>query len=116
MLNYASLSMPFKTLLVTALFLSLCTGVCTSILVGKKPGKLRQLLLILGTAVLAAMLLLYTSIIPAERAKPNIPSIAIGFAELPILISVLLWLLILLYLVHVIAAEIKRRSPAITLS
>ena len=116
MLNYASLSMPFKTLLVTALFLSLCTGVCTSILVGKKQGKLRQLLLILSTALLAAMMLLYTSIIPAERAKPNIPSIAIGFAELPILISVLLWLLILLYLVHVIAAEIKRRSTAITLS
>ena len=87
MLNYASLSMPFKTLLVTALFLSLCTGVCTSILVGKKQGKLRQLLLILSTAVLAAMMLLYTSIIPAERAKPNIPSIAMGFAELPILIS-----------------------------
>ena len=41
MLNYASLSMPFKTLLVTALFLSLCTGVCTSILVSKKQGKLR---------------------------------------------------------------------------
>ena len=116
MLNYASLSMPFKTLLVTALFLSLCTGVCTSILVGKKQGKLRQLLLILSTASLAAMMLLYASIIPAERAKPNIPSIAIGFAELPILISVLLWLLILLYLVHVIAAEIKRRSTAITLS
>ena len=116
MLSFASLSMPFKTLLVTALFLSLCTGVCTSILVGKKQGKLRQLLLILGTAALAAMMLLYTSIIPAERAKPNIPSIAIGFAELPILISVLLWLLILFFLIHVIAAEIKRRSTAITLS
>ena len=116
MLNYASLSMPFKTLLVTALFLSLCTGVCTSILVGRKQGKLCQLLLIMSTAALAAMMLLYTSIIPAERAKPNIPSIAIGFAELPILISVLLWLLILLYLVHVITAEIKRRSTAITLS
>ncbi len=116
MLSFASLSMPFKTLLVTALFLSLCTGVCTSILVGRKQGKLRQLLLILSTAALAAMMLLYTSIIPAERAKPNIPSIAIGFAELPILISVLLWLLILLYLLHVIAAEIKRRSTAITLS
>lgn len=116
MLSFASLSMPFKTLLVTALFLSLCTGVCTSSLVGRKQGKLRQLLLLLSTAVLTAMMLLYTSIIPAERAKPNIPSIAIGFAELPILISVLLWLLILLYLVHVIAAEIKRRSTAITLS
>ena len=116
MLNYASLSMPFKTLLVTALFLSLCTGVCTSILVGKKQGKLRQLLLILSTAALAVMMLLYTSIIPAERAKPDIPSVVIGFAELPVLFSVLLWLLILFFLIHVIVTEFKRRSTAITLS
>ncbi len=116
MLNYASLPMPFKTLLVTALFLSLCTGVCTSILVGRKQGKLCQLLLILSTAALAAMMLLYTSIIPAERAKPDIPSVAIGFAELPVLFPVLLWLLILFFLIHVIAAEFKRRSTAITLS
>ena len=116
MLNYASLSMPFKTLLVTVLFLSLCTGVCTSILVGRKQGKLCQLFLILSTASLAAMMLLYTSIIPAERAKPNIPSIAIGFAELPVLFPVLLWLLILFFLIHVIVTEIKRRSTAITLS
>jgi len=116
MLNYASLSMPFKTLLVTALFLSLCTGVCTSILVGRKQGKLCQQLLILSTAALTAMLLLYTSIIPAERAKPDIPSIAIAFAELPVLFPILLWLLILLFLVHVIVTEFKRRSTVITLS
>lgn len=116
MLSFASLSMSFKTLLVTALFLSLCTGVCTSSLVGRKQGKLRQLLLLLSTAVLAAMMLLYTSIIPAERAKPDIPYVAIWFAELPVLFPVLLWLLILLFLVHVIVTEIKRRSTAITLS
>lgn len=116
MQTYTALAMPFKTLLVTALFLSMCTGVCTSIIVGRKQGTLRHLLLLLSTAALSAMMQLYASIIRAERAKPDIPSISIWFAELPLLFPVVLWLLTLVFLGHVILAEIKRRSSTITLS
>ena len=97
MFSFISLPMPAKTILVTLFFLTLCTGVCTCFVIDKKQGGLRFLLLLLFTASIGAVMLLYASIIPAERAKANIPAIAIRFAQRPILLPILLWLIALLY-------------------
>ena len=116
MISFVNLPMHVKTLLVTTLFLSLCTGVCLNIIVGKKQGKLRQLLLIASTLALSIIMLLYASIIPAERAKPNIPSIVLRFTALPVVFPVLLFVIIIAFYVLIIHAEHARRKMAITLS
>ena len=116
MLSFIALPMPAKTILVTLFFLTLCAGVCTCFVVGKKQGGLRFLLLLLFTASIGAVMLLYTSMIPAERAKPNIPAIAIRFSEWPVLLPTLLWLIALFYFLYVIRTEWMRRRMTITLS
>lgn len=116
MISFANLPMPAKTLLVTALFLSLCTGVCLSIIVGKKQGKTRQLLLIASTLTLSIIMLFYASIIPAERAKPDIPAFVLNFTTLPVLLSLLLFAVIIAFYARIIRAERARRRMAITLS
>ena len=114
MFSFIALPMPAKTILVTLFFLTLCTGVCTCFVVNKKQGRLHLLLLLLFTASIGAIMLLYASIIPAERAKPNIPAIAIHFSEWPILIPMLLWLIALLYFLYIIRTEWARHRMTIT--
>ena len=97
MISFASLPISAKTLLVTALFLSLCTGVCLSIIVGRKQGKMRQLLLIASTLTLSVIMLLYASIIPAERAKPDIPAFVLRFTAFPMLFPLLLFVIIIAF-------------------
>lgn len=116
MIRFAALPMSAKTLLVTALFLSLCTGVCLSIIVGRKQGKMRQLLLLASVLALSAIMLPYASIVPAERAKPNIPSIVLHVTSLPVAFPLLLFVIILAFYAQIIRAERTRRRMAITLS
>ena len=116
MISFANLPMPAKTLLVTTLFLSLCTGVSLSIIVGRKQGKMRQLLLIVSTLTLSVIMLLYASIIPAERAKPSIPTFVLNFTALPVLFPLLLFVIIISFYVLIIRAEHTRCKIAITLS
>ena len=55
MITYASLPMTFKTIIATLFFLTMIAGVCTCILVGKKQGRIKQLLLPVCTAAVAVI-------------------------------------------------------------
>ena len=114
MMTYAALSMTFKTLVAALFFLTLVAGICTCIFVGKKQGWIKLLLLSVSTAAIAAMLLLYASVIRAERAPADIPAISLWFEQQPVVFSLLLWLAIAAFFVMVIAEEISRRKTAIT--
>ena len=113
MTAFVSLPMTVKTLLLTLLFLSSAGGVCTVFIIGKKQGKAPFALLILSTALITAMLLFYASVIPAERAKPDIPEISLWFTSLPILIPMSLYGLSLIFLIVMIMREIKRQKMSI---
>ena len=114
MLTYAALPMTFKTIIATLLFITMSAGICTCIFVGGKQGRAKQILVPVCTVIAAVMLLLFASIIPAERAKPNIPSIVLWFTQLPVIPLLLVWLACAIFLVMVIAEEFKRRKNAIT--
>lgn len=114
MLTYASLPMACKTILATLLFLTMIAGLCTCILVGKKQGGAKLFLLPMCTAVIAAMLLLYASVIPAERAPANIPTISLWFAQQSVVFSLLVWLSIAAFFGMVMMEERSRRKKAIT--
>lgn len=114
MLNYANLPMPGKTVLVTLLFLLICTGVCTCLYVRKKQNRNKKLLLLLCTLAISAMMLLYASLIPAERAKPNIPEVALWFADQPLVLPVLTACVIAAFFAVTIREEWIRRRSAIT--
>ena len=114
MLTYASLPMASKTILATLLFLTMIAGLCTCILVGKKQGGAKLFLLPMCTAVIAAMLLLYASVIPAERAPASIPTISLWFAQQSVVFSLLVWLSIAAFFGMVMMEERSRRKKAIT--
>ena len=114
MMTYASLPMALKTIIVTLLFLTMVAGICTCLLVGKKQGRVKLFVLPVCTAVVAAMLLLYASVIRAERAPAHIPAISLWFEQQSAIFSLLLWLAIAAFFGMVIAEEINRRKKAIT--
>ena len=79
MITFESLPMSIKTPVCTLLFLGMSGGICLSIFVGAKQGRVKQALLPAFTGILAVILLLYASVIRAERAKPvkrSSPSVA----------------------------------------
>ncbi len=114
MMTYASLPMFVKTTIATLLFLTIVAGICICLLVGKKQGKVKLILLPLCTAVMAAMLLLYASVIRAERAPRHIPAVSLWFEQQPVMLPLLVWLAIAAFFVMVIIEEINRRKKAIT--
>ena len=114
MITYASLPMTFKTIIATLFFLTMIAGVCTCILVGKKQGRIKQLLLPVCTAAVAVMLLLFASVIRAERAPAHIPAISLWFEQQPVIFPLLVWLAIAAFITMVIVDEVNRRRKAIT--
>ena len=114
MMTYASLLMFVKTTIATLLFLTMVAGICTCLLVGKKQGKVKLILLPLCTAVMAAMLLLYASVIRAERAPAHIPAVSLWFEQQPVMLPLLVWMAIAAFFVMVIIEEVNRRKTAIT--
>jgi len=114
MMTYASLPMALKTIITTLLFLTMVVGICTCLLVRKKQGKVKLILLPVCTAVVASMLLLYASVIRAERAPAHIPAISLWFEQQSVIFSLLVWLAIAAFFVMVIIEEINRRRKAIT--
>ena len=114
MMTYASLPMPFKTVIATLFFLTMVTGICTCILVGRKQGRIKLILLPVCTAVIAAMLLLYASVIRAERAPAHIPAVSLWFELQSVIFPLLVWLAIAAFFVMVIIEEVNRRKTAIT--
>lgn len=114
MLTFASLPMNHKTIIATLLFLTMIAGICTCILVGKKQGKVKLFLLPACTVVIAAMLLLYASVIPAERAPANIPAISLWFGQQSVIFSLLVWMAIAAFFGMVMAEENNRRKKAVT--
>ena len=89
-MTYAILPMPLKTTIATLLFLAMVTGICTSIFVGKKQGRVKLFLLPVCTLALAAMLLLYASVIRAERAPAHIPAVSLWFEQQPVSVPLLI--------------------------
>lgn len=116
MITFASLPMVFKTSICTLLFLAMAGGICLSFFVGSKQGKVKLILLPVFTSLLAVMLLLYASVIRAERAKPNIPDISLWFEQQPVLFPLLVALSILAFFAMVIAEEKQRLRNVITVS
>ena len=116
MISYASLPMAFKTLIATLLFVSVCGGICTTLFIGSAQGRFKQAMLGISTFALAAMLLLYASVIPAERAKPNIPDISLWMAGQPVIIPLLIAFSICFFLGMALIKEHHRRKNAITAS
>ena len=114
MLTYAALPMFVKTIIATLLFLTMAAGICTCLLVGKKQGRVKLILLPVCTAVIAAMLLLYASVIRAERAPAHIPAVSLWFGQQSVIFSLLVWLAIAAFLGMVIVEENNRRKRAIT--
>ena len=114
MMTYASLPMTFKTIIATLLFLTMVAGICTCILVGKKQGKFKLIFLPVCTFVITAMLLLYASVIRAERAPAYIPAVSLWFAQRSVIFSMLVWMAIAAFFGMVIAEETNRRKKAIT--
>ena len=114
MITYASLPMNLKTIIVTLFFLTMIAGICTSLLVGKRQGRVKRILLPVCTAVVAAMLLLYASVIRAERAPAHIPAVSLWFEQQPVILLLLVWLAIAAFFVMVIVEEVNRRKMAIT--
>ena len=113
-MTYAILSMPWKTTIATLFFLTMVTGICTSIFVGKKQGRIKQVLLPVGTLAVSAMLLLYASVIRAERAPAHIPEVSLWFEQQPVIFPVLIVTSIAAFFIMVIMEEVKRRRNAIT--
>lgn len=113
-MTYAILPMPWKTTIVTLLFLTLTAGICTSTFVGKKQGRVKQLLLPVCTLAVAAVLLLYASVIRAERAPAYIPAISLWFEQQPVIFPVLIIGAIAAFFIMVITEEVKRRRNNIT--
>ncbi|MBR3872861.1 MAG: hypothetical protein IKJ26_01700 [Clostridia bacterium] len=114
MMTYASLPMTFKTIIVTVFFLTMTAGICICILVGRKQGRAKQLLLMLGTSVMADMLLLYASVIRAERAPATIPAVSLWFEQQNVILPLLLWLAISVFLIMVVIDAVNQRKKAIT--
>ena len=114
MITYASLPMNLKTIIVTLFFLTMTAGICTSLIVGKRQGRVKRILLPVCTAVVAAMLLLYASVIRAERAPAHIPAVSLWFEQQPVILLLLVWLAIAAFFVMVIVEEVNRRKMAIT--
>lgn len=114
MITYAALPMSLKTIIVTLFFLTMIAGVCASLLVGKKQGKVKMILLPVCTAVMAAMLLLYASVIRAERAPAHIPAVSLWFEQQPVMLLLLVWLAIAAFFIMVIIEEVNRRKTMIT--
>ena len=114
MITYASLPMTFKTIIATLFFLTLVAGMCTCFFVGRKQGQVKLILLPVCTAMIAAMLLLYASVIRAERAPAHIPAISLWFAQQSVIFPLLLWLAIAAFFIMVIIDETNRRKKAIT--
>ena len=114
MITYAALPMALKTIIVTLFFLTMTAGICTSILVGKKQGTVKLILLSVCTVAVAAMLLLYASVIRAERAPAHIPSVSLWFEQQPVVLMLLVWLAIAAFFMMVIIEEFNRRKTAIT--
>ena len=102
MLTYAALPMFVKTIIATLLFLTMVAGICTCLLVGKKQGSVKLIVLPVCTAVIAAMLLLYASVIRAERAPAHIPAISLWFGQRSVIFPLLVWLAIAAFLGMVI--------------
>ena len=76
-MTYAGLPMPWKTAIACLLFLTMTAGLCTGFFVGKKQGKVKLVLLPICTLAVTAMLLLYASVIRAERAPAHIPAVSL---------------------------------------
>jgi len=114
MMTYASLPMHLKTVIATLLFLTMTAGICTCLLVGKKQGTVKLIALPVCTAVVAAMLLLYASVIRAERAPAYIPAVSLWFEQQSVVFSLLVWLAIAAFFGMVIAEETNRRKKAVT--
>ena len=113
-MTYASLPMYLKTVIVTFLFLTMTLGICVSIFVGRKQGRIKQLLLPAATLVIAGMHLLYASVIRAERAPAFIPAVSLWFEQQPVIFPLLIAAAIASFFGMVIAEETRRRRNAIT--
>jgi len=116
MTAFAGLPMAFKTLIAILFFLTMITGICTLIFTGGKKGYAEKFLLAACTLVMATMLLLYASVIPAERAKPEIPSVSLWFEKQPVVFPLILWLAIAAFFLKVIWGEHRRYQNAVTAS
>ena len=57
---------------------------------GKKQGRVKQILLPVCTLAVSAMMLLYTSVIRAERAPAHIPAVSLWFEQQPVIFPVLI--------------------------
>jgi len=114
MMTYASLHMTFRTIIATVFFLTMTAGICICILVGRKQGRMKHLLMLLSTTVMAAMLLLYASVIRAERAPANIPAVSLWFEQQNVILPLLIWLAISVFLIMVIIDAVNQRKKAIT--
>ena len=116
MMTFASLSMSIRTPICTLLFLAMSGGISLSIFVGAKQGRMKQVLLPASTGILAAMLLLYASVIRAERAPAHIPPVSLWFEKQPVVFPLLVMLAIIVFFIMVTMEEHTRRKNAITAS
>lgn len=75
---------------------------------------MKQLLLLACTSVIAAMLILYASVIRAERAPAYIPAVSLWLEKQDVILPLLVWLAISAFLIMVIIEAVNQRKTAIT--
>lgn len=114
MMTFAALPMSFKTIIATSFFLTIIVGLCACIYVGNKQGRVKQVLLCVGTVVVAVMLLMYASVIRAERAPAHIPAISQWFEQQSLILPLLVWLAIAVFFIMVIVEETNRLKMVIS--
>lgn len=114
MITFASLPMTLKTIISTSFFMTMVAGICVCILVGRNQGRVKQFLLMLCTSLNAAMLLLYASVIRAERAPGNIPAVSLWFEQRNVILPLLIWLAISMFVIMAVVDAVNQRKKAIT--
>ena len=104
------LQIPF----LTALFLTLCTGVCLLPAVFREKGVVPKILVILGGALSGAMLVIYSADVRAVKKDMDLPALTQWLGEKPILFGVLPLLVIVVCFVYLILRTRKIQNSTVT--
>lgn len=116
MMSYNDLSIPFRSLMILGLFLELCVGGCMIPVVFRRKKQLPKILIILGMAAVATMMIIYTAEARANLRALEIPEISKWLRSCPILIPLLVFVVALAGFAYLIIKELQFRKNTITRS
>ena len=116
MLNYYDLSLPAQSLLILGLFLEMCVSGCLVPVVMRRRKRYPKLINLFGILLNGILVLLYTAEARARLRNLDVPMVSDRLCNLPILIPVCVFVLVLGSLIGIIAWEYRFRKNTITRS